>query len=41
MATARAQPAFDRLRARFKGDANAMTAVDAYQAQFSQGLRKP
>jgi aminopeptidase N len=41
LADPRAQKVFDLLKARFKSDANAMTAVLEYEAQFHKAVKKP
>lgn len=41
LADPRGQEAFDLLKARFKNDANAMSAVNQYETQFKAALKKP
>jgi aminopeptidase N len=41
LADPRGQEAFELLKAKFKDDANAMTAVNMYEAQFNEALKKP
>lgn len=41
LADPRGQEAFELLKAKFKDDANTMTAVNAYETQFNEALKKP
>lgn len=41
LADPRGQEAFDLLKAKFKDDANAMTAVNQYETQFKEATKRP
>ena len=41
LADPRGQETFDVLKAKFKDDANAMIAVNQYETQFKEVIKKP